>query len=194
MKAHYKSLALQRQIAAIDKGKDLSVFSIIGAMKILDLACQKVKRFTIVNCFAKVSISKEQQKSTELDDDDSFKDLQNQIEMLGDFYPTGTAVEDVTSADENLMSTVPSLTDEELIEVVMNGSSDDNFQDASQVLRDYMPFVRNGEDIQQMINTFAVVIDRYVKLMQSDIRNIFSTNYSTCFMSDIFILCLSEKK
>ena len=56
-------------------------------MKMLDLAWQKVKTSTIINCFAKAGISKGQQKSAQLDDDDPFKDLQNQIEKLGDLYP-----------------------------------------------------------------------------------------------------------
>ena len=166
LKAYYKSLAMQRLVAAIDKGKYLPVFSILDAMKMLDLAWQKVKNSTIINYFAKAGISKEQQKSAQLDDDDPFKDLQNQIEKFGDFYPPGTTAEVVISADENVMSTVPLLTDEELIEEVMNGGNTDDgddeeddgadvlspvcpkvsdVQNALQVLRDYMPFSLNGE-------------------------------------------------
>ena len=76
---------------------------------------------------------------------------------LSDFYPPGTKTEDIISPDENLMNTVPSLTDEELIEEVMNGSNDghekdddgdavlgpvcpkaSDVRDALQVLRDYI--------------------------------------------------------
>ena len=63
LKACYKALALQRLVLAIDKGKDLPVFSILDAMKMFDFAWQKVKTSTIVNCFAKAGISKDQQKS-----------------------------------------------------------------------------------------------------------------------------------
>ena len=45
-----------------------------------DLAWQKVKTSTIINCFAKAVISKDQQKSAQSDDDNPFRDLQNQIE------------------------------------------------------------------------------------------------------------------
>ena len=38
LKAYYKALALQRLVVAIDKGKDLPNFSILDAMKMLDLA------------------------------------------------------------------------------------------------------------------------------------------------------------
>ena len=191
-----KALALQRLVVAIDKGKDLPVFSILDAMKMLDLAWQKVKTSTVVNCFAKAGISKDQQRSAQSDDDDPFKDLQNQIEKLGDFYPTGTTVEDVISADENVMSTEPLLSDEELIEEVMNAANGDDVDEADddgdvlsdpvcpkisdirealQVLHDYMPFSLCGEDIQQKLNALSISIDRDVtaKMKQSDIRAFF---------------------
>ena len=63
LKAYYKALALQRLVVAINKGKDLPVFSILDAMKMLDLAWQKVKTSTIVNSSAKAGISKDQYKS-----------------------------------------------------------------------------------------------------------------------------------
>ena len=193
LKAYYKALALQRLVVAIDKGKDLPVFSILDAMKMLDLAWQKVKTFTIVNCFAKTGISKDQQKSAQSDDDDPFRDLQNQIEKLGEFYPPGTTAEDVVSADENVVCTVPLLTDEELIEEMNNENGDDadngedddddallnpvcpkvsDIREALQVLHDYMPF---SLDIRQKFNALSISIDRDVtaKMTQSDIRAFF---------------------
>ena len=38
LKTYYKALALQKLVVAIDKGKDLPVFSILDAIKMLDLA------------------------------------------------------------------------------------------------------------------------------------------------------------
>ena len=81
LRAYYKSLALQRLVASIDKGKEHQVSSILDAMKILNLAWQKVKSYTI-NCFGRAGISKEQQKPAQPDEEGSFKDLQNQIEKL----------------------------------------------------------------------------------------------------------------
>ena len=62
---------------AIDKGKGLPVFSVLDAVKMLDLVWQKVKIPTIVNCFVKAGISKDQQKPVQSDEDDPFRDLQN---------------------------------------------------------------------------------------------------------------------
>ena len=89
-----------------------------------------------------------------------------------------------------MISEVTLLTDEELIEKVMNDSNgedeedDDgvavsgpvfpktsNARDALQVLCDCIPISQNGEDIQQNLNALAVVIYWYVttRLMQSKI-------------------------
>ena len=94
-------------------------------MKMLNLAWQEVKTSTIINCFAKAGISKDQQKSSQSDDDDPFRDLQNQIEKLGEFCPPVTTAEDLISAGENVVCTVPLLTDEELIEEMNNENGDD---------------------------------------------------------------------
>ena len=196
LKAYYNALALQRLVVAIDKGKDLPVFSILDAMKMLDLAWQKVKTSTIVNCFVKAGISEDQQKSAQSDDNDPFRDLQNQIEKLGEIYPPGTTAENVVSADENVVCTVPLLTDEELIEEMNNEKGDDadngeddddnallnqvcpevsDIREALQVLHDYMPFSLSGEDIRQKFNALSVSIGRDVsaKMTQSDIRTFF---------------------
>ena len=161
-----------------------------------DLAWQKVKTSTIINCFAKAVISKDQQKSAQSDDDNPFRDLQNQIEKLGGFYPPGTTAEDVVSADENVVCQVPLLTDEELIEEMDNENGDDadngedddgdvllnqvcpkvsDIREALQVLHDYMPFSLSGEDIRQKFNALSISIDRDVtaKMTQSDIITFF---------------------
>ena len=116
---------MQRFVVTTNKGKKILVFFILDAMKMLDPAWQKVKTSTSVNCFAKEGISKDLQETTQLDDDDSFKDLQNQFKKLGDFYPPGAIVENVISA-EDVMSAVPLLTDEELIEEVMKAANVDD--------------------------------------------------------------------
>ena len=63
-------------IEVIDKNKKLPVFSNLDAMKMYNVAWQKVKVSTLVNCFAKAGISKKQQDATLGDADDPFKELQ----------------------------------------------------------------------------------------------------------------------
>ena len=147
-------------------------------------------------CFTNAGILKDQQKSAQSGDDDPFRDLQNQIEKLGEFYPPGTTAEDVVSADENVVCIVPLLTDEELIEEMNNENGDDvdngedddddaqsnpvyhkvsDIREALQVLHDCMPFSLSGEDIRQKFNAVSISIDRGVtaKMTRSDIRTFF---------------------
>ena len=158
-----------------------------------------MKASTNVNCFAKAGISKDQQKSSQSDDDNPFKELQNQIEKLCDFYPSGTTAEHVILADENVMSTVHLLTDEEVMNAVNVDNSDDEEDDdgdavldpvcpkvsdvweALQVLHDYMTFSISGGDIQKKLNALSISIDRVVtaKMTGSDI---FSMRYTIYFI------------
>ena len=120
---------------------------------------------TIINCFAKAENSKDQQKIAQSDDDNPFRNLQIQIKKLGEFYSAGTTAENVVSADESMVCTVPLLTDEELIEEMNNEYGDDadngegddddallnpvctkvsDIREALQLLHDYMPFSSSG--------------------------------------------------
>ena len=115
---------------------------------------------------------------------------------LGYLYPPSTTAEDIVSADENVMSTVLLITDEELIEKVMNAANGDDTDDgeddddallnpvcpkvsdiweALQVLHDYMSFSLSGEDIQQKFNALPISTDRDVtaKMTGFDIRTFF---------------------
>ena len=118
--------------------------------------------------FYKVGILKNQQKSSQLDDRNPSKSDQK----IGDFYPPATTVEDVISADKNVMTPVPFLTDEEAMNVV-NADDVDNETDEDdatfdpvypkvsdvweglQVLHDYMQFSISGTDIQQKLNALS---------------------------------------
>ena len=106
-------------------------------MKMLDLVWQKVKIFIIVNCFEKAGTSKHQQLSPQTDNINPIKGLQNQIDKLGDSYPSGATVKGVISANKNAMSTISLLTYEELIEKrIMNAANGDDADDEKEDVDD----------------------------------------------------------
>ena len=76
LKAYYKSLSVRNLIEAIEKNKPLPEFSILVAMRMLEVAWEKVIKETVVNCFAKAGISKEKQVESLSEADDPFRDLQ----------------------------------------------------------------------------------------------------------------------
>ena len=119
LKAYYKSLSVRKLIEAIDKNKPRPEFSILDAMRMLDVAWGKVTKKTVVNCFAKAGISKEKQVESLSEADDPFKDLQEQLDKLAvhapEFFPEGTTAADVVSADDSVINTEPVMTDDEIL-------------------------------------------------------------------------------
>ena len=119
LKTHYKTMSIKMLIEAIEKKKPLPEFSILDIMQMLDLVWGKVTTKTVVNCFEKAGISKEKQSEALLDADDSFKDLQEQLDKLAvynpKFFPEGTTANDIVSVDDSLTSTKPLMTDDAIL-------------------------------------------------------------------------------
>ena len=58
LKTHYKTTSIKKLIEAIEKKKELPVFSILDATQMLDVAWGKVTTKIVVNCFEKAGIAK----------------------------------------------------------------------------------------------------------------------------------------
>ena len=198
LKAYYKSLSVRKLIETIEKNKPLPEFSILDAMRMLDVAWGKVTKETVVNCFAKAGISKEKQVKSLSEADDSFKDLKEQLYKFAvhapEFFPEGTAAADVVSADDSVINTEPVMTDDEIIFDMLDqddhateeGDDDtsyiqpscpksDEIRRALEVLREYMLFSENGECIHQCFNQINTIVENELmaKLKQVDIREYF---------------------
>ena len=200
LKAYYKSLSVRKLIEAIEKNKPLPEFSILDAMRMLDVAWGKVTKETVVNCFTKAGISKEKQAESLSEADDPFKDLQEQLDKLAvhapEFFTEGTTAADVVSADDSVINTEPVMTDEEILfdmldqdDLAMEERDDDTsyiqpsfpktniveIRRALEVLREYMLFSENGEWIQQCVNQINTIVENELiaKLKQVDIREYF---------------------
>ena len=168
-----KSLSVRKLIEAIEKNKPLPEFSILDAMRMLDVAWEKVTKETVVNCFAKAGISKEKQVESLSEADDPFKDLQEQLDKLAvhapEFFPKGTTAVDVVFAEDSVINTEPVMTDDEILFDMLDqdnhateeGDDDtsyiqpscpksDEIRRALEVLREYLLFSENGECMHQM--------------------------------------------
>ena len=111
LKAHYKTMSIEKLIEAIEKKKPLPEFSILCAIQMLDVVWGKVTTKTVL----KARISKEKQSEALLDTHDPFKDLPKQLDKLAvynpKFFAEGTTVNDIVSVDDSLTSTVDYLHD-----------------------------------------------------------------------------------
>ena len=82
LKSKYRILSVRRIITALENDEDIPSFSVLDAMKMLVLVWESVNEETIINCFSKAAIPKDQQVTAINDDDDHFKALTEQIENL----------------------------------------------------------------------------------------------------------------
>ena len=92
LKAKYRSLAIKKQITALEKGSQLPKCSILTAMSMLTKAWNSIPNGTFTNCFKKSGISEVSMERVLNDDDDPFasldveedfmEDLKNDIEVM----------------------------------------------------------------------------------------------------------------
>ena len=75
LKAKYCSLAVKKQITALEKGSQLPKFSILTAMSMLSKAWSSIPNGTFTNCFKKSEISEVSMERALNDDDDPFASL-----------------------------------------------------------------------------------------------------------------------
>ena len=118
LKSKYRILSVRRIITALENDEDMPSFSVLDAMKMLVLAWESVTEETIINCFSKAGISKDQQVAAINDDDDPFKALTKEIESLWgrklDLAPE-FASNNLLNVDEYLVCTESLLTDDDII-------------------------------------------------------------------------------
>ena len=82
LKSKYLKNMVQKVIRNLEKNKPLLRISILNGMQMLVSAWNSVSTETIVNCFRKAGISRANQEATIAEEDDPFKDLQDEIDVL----------------------------------------------------------------------------------------------------------------
>ena len=198
LKAYYKALSVRKLINAIEKNESLTELSILDALRMLDVAWKKITTEAVGNCFVKAGISKEKQAEALIYSDDPFQDLQDQLDKFNDlapeFFPEGTTANDIVSADDSIIGTERTMTDDEIVFDALNQENavteedtdcdaynepacpqSSDVRQALDVLRDYMLFSDGRECIQKCVNQISAVVENEltVRLRQADIRNFF---------------------
>ena len=113
-----------------------------------------------------------------------------------EFFPQGTAANDIVSVDDSLTSTEPLMTDDAILCDVLNEEGSETKGDtdgfsnkpicpqskdvcqALDVLGEYMLFSDNGAFIHKCLNEISVLVENELsaKLKQADIRIFFEKN------------------
>ena len=84
LKAKYRSLAVRKQLANLEKGKQLPKISILTAMTMLNKAWGSIPDRTFLNCFKKSGISEESAEKALNDEDDPFANLDVEEDVIED--------------------------------------------------------------------------------------------------------------
>ena len=84
IKTKYRSLAVKKQITALEKGSQLPKFSILTAMSMLTKAWSSIANGTFTNCFKKSEILEVSMERALNDDDDPFASLDVEENVMED--------------------------------------------------------------------------------------------------------------
>ena len=84
LKAKYRSLAVRKQLANLEKGRQLPKISILTAMTMLNKAWGSIPDRTFLNCFKKSGISEESAEKALNDEDDPFANLDVEEDVIED--------------------------------------------------------------------------------------------------------------
>lgn len=84
LKAKYRSVAVRKQLANLEKGKQLPKISILTAMTMLNKAWGSIPDRTFLNCFKKSGISEESAEKALNDEDDPFANLDVEEDVIED--------------------------------------------------------------------------------------------------------------
>ena len=119
-KAHYQRHLVRLMIQHLDQGQDLPKISIRFAPQLLQASWNDVTKTTVINCFWKARIFRENQIDAVADNDDPFKDLQEDLFELRQYnleldFEELTA-EDVANTDSNVLTTDTPTIDTETLE------------------------------------------------------------------------------
>ena len=84
LKAKYRSLAVKKQITALEKGSQWLKFSILTAMSMLTKGWSSIPNGTFTNCFKKLGISEVSLEGALNDDNDPFASLDVEEDVMED--------------------------------------------------------------------------------------------------------------
>ena len=102
----YRTKVVQKMIDAIDNDKPLPIFSIIGALKMLILACDHVSATTVQDCFKKPGFSDDEKDG---DSDNPFSTFKHFIKQLRSrdetLVPDYVTCDDILAFDDEVAVT-----------------------------------------------------------------------------------------
>ena len=178
LKAHYRKLLVKLILHSIDSNKPLPKVSLLTAFQLLVSAWNEASQTTIVNCFKKAKISEKDQTIAISDEDDPFKEIDENLKELREkepsLVPENMTAEDFANADDAVITTSLTLTDEEILQEATQTENDkiEEIEDDEEEL--VAPSKRDVENSLDILKNLALFSEKRGDQMQ-DLINKFET-------------------
>ena len=181
-KAHYRKRLVKLILRSLDSNKTLPKVSLLTALQLLVSAWNEVSETTVVNCFKKAKISEKDQTIAINDEDDPFKEINENLKELREKEPNlvteNMTAEDYATADDAVITTSSTLTDEEILQEATQTENDEveeieyddkelvaasarDAENSLEILKDLSLFSqKKGDQMQDAINKFETLLTR----------------------------------
>ena len=129
LKAHYRKRLVKLIPRSLDSNKLLPKVSLLTALQLLVSPWNKVSQTTVVNCFKKAKISDKNQTIAINNEDDPFNEITENPKELREkepsLVPENMTAEDFATADDAVITTSSTLTDEEILQKATQTENDE---------------------------------------------------------------------
>ena len=175
LKAKYRSLAVRKMIAALEKKNPVPTISILSAMVMLEKAWNTVSNKTFSNCFKKAGIISEKEvervlnnkddRFTGLDDieEDTVQTLEANIAVLkekfGDHVDVDITTDDYIDFDIEVMTNHEKLTNQEILAEInddVNEESDDEEENPNDFESINKPRIEDAREALKVLEDFSL--------------------------------------
>ena len=174
LKAKYRSLAVRKLIAALEKKNSVPTISILSAMVMLEKAWNAVSNKTFSNCFKKAGISEEEVERVLNDEDDPFTGLDDieedtvqtleaniavLKEKFGDHVDADIKTDDYIDFDIEVMTNHGKLTNQEILAEI-NGDVNEESDDEEENPNDFEPInkprIEDAREALKVLEDFSL--------------------------------------
>ena len=182
LKAHYRKRLVKLILCSLDSNKLPPKVSLLIALRLLASAYNEVSQTTIVNCFKKAKISEKDQTIAINDEDDPFKEIKENLKELREkepsLVPENMTTEDFATADDAVITTSSTVTDEEILQEATQTENDEveeiedddeelvapstgDVENSLEILKNLSVFSeKRGDQMQDLINKFEILLTR----------------------------------
>ena len=181
LRAHYRKRLVKLILRSLDSNKPLPKVSLLAALQLLAAAWNEVSQTTIANSYKKAKISEKDQTIAINDEDDPLIEINENLKELREkepsLVPENMTAEDFATADDAVITTSSTLTDEEILQEATQTENDEveeiedddeelvapstrDVENSLKILKNLSLFSEKRGDEMQDLNKFETLLTR----------------------------------